>query len=94
MPQYGYVACAWATLACYVLMTILSYRLCQKHYVIPYRIKDITLYFVAAGILYAMNSSLSISNALVLYGIKTLSIFTFIAVVIMRERIQIVRNNS
>ena len=94
VPQYGYVACAWATLACYVLMTILSYRLCQKHYVIPYRIKDITLYFAAAGILYAINSSLSISNALVLYGIKTLSIIAFITVVIMRERIQIVRNNS
>ncbi len=86
VPHFGYIACAWATLACYVLMAILSYYLCQKHYGIPYRIKDIALYFLIVGILYIINTSISVSNITVMYSIKTISVFAFIILFVLRER--------
>ena len=44
IPIYGYVASAWATLACYGTMMIVSYFLGKKHYPIPYNLKKIGIY--------------------------------------------------
>lgn len=38
IPQYGYWASAWATLACYGAMTLVSYALGQKYYPVQYRL--------------------------------------------------------
>jgi O-antigen/teichoic acid export membrane protein len=86
VPTYGYVACAWATLACYVLMAILSYRLCQKHYGIPYNLKKIGTYFLVAGIVYSTDIFVNIDNAIFSYTFKTLSILAFIGIVYRIEK--------
>jgi O-antigen/teichoic acid export membrane protein len=86
VPKYGYVACAWATLACYVLMTILSYRLCQKYYVIPYKLKSLAMYFGLAGLLYVADLYIQIPYLVVAYGIKTLFVMLFVGVVIVNEK--------
>ena len=44
IPKYGFMASAWATLICYVVMVIMVYLLGQKYYPIPYRIGRILLY--------------------------------------------------
>ncbi len=44
IPQYGYIACAWATLIVYFIQMILSYILGQRHYPIPYNLKKFFLY--------------------------------------------------
>lgn len=43
-PEYGFMACAYATLFAYASMMIISYFLGQKHYPVPYQIKRIGLY--------------------------------------------------
>ncbi|MFW5851981.1 MAG: lipopolysaccharide biosynthesis protein [Bacteroidota bacterium] len=86
VPIYGYVACAWATLACYVLMTILSYRLCQKHYGIPYNLKKIGTYFLVAGLLYSADTFISIDNAILSYSYKTLFVLAFVGIVYRIEK--------
>lgn len=44
IPDYGFMACAWATLLVYALQMFLSYFLGQKHYKIPYNIRKFAVY--------------------------------------------------
>jgi O-antigen/teichoic acid export membrane protein len=44
IPKMGYEGSAWATLACYGGMAILSYIIGQKHYAVPYNLRKIFLY--------------------------------------------------
>ena len=86
VPTYGYIACAWATLACYVLMTILSYRLCQKYYVIPYKLKSLAMYFCLAGLLYVADIYIQIPYLVLAYGIKSFFVLLFVGIVIVNEK--------
>ena len=52
IPTFGYVASAWATLACYASMMIASYYLGQKHYPIPYDLKKIGVYLGLGTVLF------------------------------------------
>lgn len=52
VPLWGYVGAAWATLACYVVIAVLSYLLGQKNYPVPYPLKALSLYFLLALSLY------------------------------------------
>ncbi|MES2762722.1 MAG: oligosaccharide flippase family protein [Bacteroidota bacterium] len=50
IPKFGFMACAWATLAAYSIMMILSYMLGQKHYPIKYNLRSIFVFtFLALG---------------------------------------------
>ena len=44
LPKYGFMVSAWATLAAYFVMFVLSYFLGQKYYPIPYKRKKIIFY--------------------------------------------------
>ena len=46
VPQYGYVASAWASVAGYGLITLLSYVIGQKKYPVVYPLKDMTVYWI------------------------------------------------
>jgi O-antigen/teichoic acid export membrane protein len=52
IPTYSYFACAWATLAAYAGMMILSYVLGQKYFPIKYNIKAISVYILTALVFY------------------------------------------
>lgn len=52
IPIYGYNASAWAHVACYGSMVILSWWLGRKYYPINYPLKSIGLYMVLAGSIY------------------------------------------
>ena len=43
-PTYGFMACAYATLAAYASMMLISYFLGKKHYPVPYQTKRIGFY--------------------------------------------------
>lgn len=58
IPTYGYMACAFATLACYGFMMATSYLLGQRHYPIPYNVKRISGYVLAAVLLYLLHQLL------------------------------------
>ncbi len=55
IPKIGYIGSAWATLACYGTMTIMSYFLGQKHYPVPYPIWMILFYIALALVVYQIN---------------------------------------
>lgn len=50
IPRIGYMASAWATLAAYGSMTLVSYYLGNKHYKVPYETGKIIFYVLSAGL--------------------------------------------
>ena len=54
IPEYGFMACAWATLIVYALQMVISYFLGQKHYKIPYNIKKFSAYVGGAIALFLL----------------------------------------
>jgi O-antigen/teichoic acid export membrane protein len=46
VPMFGYVGAAWATLACYASMALVSYLLGQRYYPVPYDIPRILGYML------------------------------------------------
>ncbi|MBP6642028.1 MAG: polysaccharide biosynthesis C-terminal domain-containing protein, partial [Flavobacteriales bacterium] len=58
IPIIGYMGSAWATLACYAGMAMISYAWGQKHYPIPYNVSRVLLYMAGAVVLWwAVESS-------------------------------------
>lgn len=58
IPKYGYYGAAYSALGCYVFMTTASYLTGKQHYPIPYPIKKMILYIVAAIIVYLISDQL------------------------------------
>jgi O-antigen/teichoic acid export membrane protein len=55
IPYFSYMACAWATFACYGSMMVISYVWGQKNYPIPYAWKKLLAYIVIAVLLYGLH---------------------------------------
>lgn len=54
IPVMGYYASAWAILACFVSMTLISYFSGKKHYDVPYKVKNFLFYLFVALILFGV----------------------------------------
>lgn len=65
VPKFSYMACAWATLAAYGGMMILSYILGQKHFPIKYNIRAISVYTILALGFYALSFTYSSMDSFV-----------------------------
>ena len=44
IPTYGMYACAWATLAAYGIMMVLSYLVGQRYFPVPYNVRKLLAY--------------------------------------------------
>lgn len=56
IPHFGYVACAWATLACYASMMFISYFWGQKVYPVPYNVSRVARFFGVMLLVYALHA--------------------------------------
>jgi O-antigen/teichoic acid export membrane protein len=84
VPKIGFMASAWATLAAYGIMMILSYSLGQKHYKVPYNLKRILSYLFLA-ILFSIIVLQTNSN----YLINTGFVLLFLAIIGISEKKEI-----
>lgn len=80
LKEYGFMVSAWATLAAYLFMMVLSYFLGQKYYPIPYKIGKmvmVLLLLVAFSYIsyYVFDANFWIGNALLLLFVGIL-VFT------------------
>lgn len=71
IPQYSYMASAWASLIAYAIMMILSYIWGQKNYPIPYHLPKNLAYIIASIVIvilsfYVFHRNIFIGNALLL----------------------------
>ncbi len=88
IPKWGYIACAWASLACYGFMVSASYFLGQKHYPIPYNVGKVFIYIgVALGIFFIQNSFIdSVESLLLRIVIGIVFLCSFLAFALFYDR--------
>jgi O-antigen/teichoic acid export membrane protein len=55
IPHFSYMACAWATFACYGSMMVISYIWGQKAYRVPYAWKKLVAYIVISVLLWGLH---------------------------------------
>jgi len=79
VPVYGYMASAWAHIACYSVMIAGSYYLSRKYYPINYPIMTIFTYMFTAVAIVIIVSYIDYNNIFMELGINTLIITGFIA---------------
>jgi len=78
VPRYSYVACAWATLAAYGSMMLLSYLLGQKHYPVKYNLRAISVYTVVSLGLYCLSFTYdTVESTIVKLALNNLLVIIF-----------------
>lgn len=82
IPKIGFMASAWATLAAYGSMMLVSYQLGKKHYPVPYDIKRIGSYLVLATLISAVSYYGFNAN----YYVSTILVLVFLGIVYISER--------
>lgn len=85
VPQYGYIACAWAGFTGYSVAMLLSYFVGQKKYPIQYDLKAIGMYVLLAAVLYVAAEYVSIDNIYLRMAYRTVLLLLFIAYVVKRD---------
>jgi O-antigen/teichoic acid export membrane protein len=86
VPVYGYIAAAWAHVACYLSMVIVSYFVGMKYYPIKYETGKIFLYIVLAVALLFVSMLLEGDNKFLNAALDTLLLLIFFAVVEIKDR--------
>tara|TARA_B100001287_G_scaffold70393_1_gene58039 strand:- start:47116 stop:48633 length:1518 start_codon:yes stop_codon:yes gene_type:complete len=88
IPKYGYLASAYATLACYGSMMLLSYFLGQYFYPVKYKIWKFLIYFVSGGLIYYLSLDFkgNESFTIVEYAYQSLLISCYVVLVYLIER--------
>ncbi|MCQ2307271.1 MAG: oligosaccharide flippase family protein [Bacteroidales bacterium] len=86
VPKIGYKGAAFAHLACYTIMAVVSYFWGQKNFPIPYQIGRIALYSILAIGLYFTSMLFSDFSLTIKLTINTLLILVYIGTVIFFER--------
>ena len=85
VPTYGYVASAWASVAGYGVITLLSYFIGQKKYPVDYPLKDMAVYLLLAGVLYALSVWIPVHNTVLHLLLNTVLILVFIGYILKKD---------
>ena len=85
VPLYGYIASAWASVAGYGVITLLSYVIGQKKYPVIYPLKDMAIYLVLAAVLFVLSEVVSVQHVILRLLYHTLLILIFVAFIIKRD---------
>ncbi|MFY0651668.1 MAG: polysaccharide biosynthesis protein [Cyclobacteriaceae bacterium] len=86
IPLLGYFGCALATLATYVVMTSMSYFLGQKHYPVPYKLKEAFGYMAMAGALSYLFYHLDLGGVVMNSLVRNIAVAAFILATYLFER--------
>lgn len=85
VPTYGYIASAWASVAGYGVIMLLSYWIGQKKYPIHYDLKSIGLYVLLAAVLYVIGEQVPISNLVLRLAFRTVLLLLFVSYIVKRD---------
>jgi O-antigen/teichoic acid export membrane protein len=87
IPFFGFVGSAWATLACYTSMMVISYFWGQKHFPVNYNIKKFFIYIGSALLIYLISLLFGNLNLYIHLTINTLLILVFVLMACRIEKI-------
>lgn len=85
IPFMGYMGAAWATLACYAFMMVISYLWGQRYYPVKYSLGAAFIYFLTALVLYFISHWLAPETGFHYYLVNGGLLVIFILMVILRE---------
>ncbi len=85
VPQYGYIACAWASFAGYLTAMLLSYLIGQKRNAINYDLKSILAYTALFAVLYTLSTVNPIENSILKMACNTVLLIVFVAYFIKKD---------
>ena len=88
VPVFGYHASAWAHIACYLTMVIMSYYIGKRYYKIPYETVKIIIYFVFGLALYWISKIIRTDNEMINIIMNTGFLILFIVVISWKEKIK------
>lgn len=81
VPIFGFIASAWATLICNLIIVLISYFIGQKYYPINYDFRSIAFYFVMTAVFYIAGIYVPIQNEYLLLGFRTVLMVVILAYV-------------
>ncbi|MDR1980932.1 MAG: lipopolysaccharide biosynthesis protein [Tannerellaceae bacterium] len=84
-PAYGYMACAWASFACNLLMMLMSYFVGRKRYPIAYDLKSAGIYFSVAAVCYLAGMLPEIDSVILRLLYRTVWFVLFLLFIIKRD---------
>jgi len=85
VPRFGYIAAAWAHVACYLSMVAVSYVVGMKYYPIKYETLKIVLYISLAVALLALSRVLAPENKITGIVFDTMLLLIFFAVAQIKD---------
>ncbi len=93
IPHYSYMACAWATMICYVSMMAISYFWGQRVYPVPYQTKKLLIYFGVMLVLYLIDSAIisKVSGRLLHFGIGSVLMLVYVTFIYSYEKAELSR---
>jgi O-antigen/teichoic acid export membrane protein len=91
IPEYGFYACAWATLVVYAFQMIASYYLGQRYYPIQYNLRKFFLYFGGALLLFVIAKLMQIDGVYTRLFFHNALIIIYLVIVFSVEKIPLKR---
>ena len=85
VPQYGFIACAWASFASNLLMMFLSYFIGQKKFPVAYNIRSALFYGVIAAAIYFIGMLPQIESDVLRLSYRTVILLTFLGIIIKKD---------
>ncbi len=85
VPILSYTGSAWASLACYFVIMLVSYYYGQKHMPIKYDFKTIGLYSAVTLLLYLISLFIDTPYPALNIGLKSVLIFLFLILLVKRD---------
>ena len=86
IPDYGYMACAWATLIVYAAQTVASFMLSRKYYPIKYNVRKFFLYMGIALLFFFIGTRFNFDNTILKYFSRNLLLLLFIGLIWLMEK--------
>lgn len=85
VPQYGYMACAIASLCGYATAMLLSYFIGQRRNPIKYDIKEIMIYVLLTTVLYTLSELQPFTNQWIKMAINTLLLLVYVIYFVKKD---------
>jgi len=93
VPKMGYVGAAYATLACYVFMAVVSYFLGAKYFPVPYNVGKVVGYILLGISLYFVQlKMIELGVPANASGIILLAVFLLLVFIFEKKNLQSVRS--
>ncbi len=86
VPRFGYIAAAWAHVACYLSMVAVSYVVGMKYYPIKYETWKLVLYILVAVALLTLSRLLAPENKITGIVFDTMLLLIFFAMAEFKDR--------